>query len=71
MSQEARNSLQKFESLLDRLQNGINKGLDCELVASKIKEVKVKREKEVKIVLPTNETKEELEIVILTFAIKL
>jgi hypothetical protein len=41
------------------------------LVASKIKEVKVKREEEVKELLPTIETKEELEIVIPTFAIKL
>jgi len=63
--------LQKFESFLERLPNGINKGLDGELVASKIKEVKVKREEEVKEILPTIETKKELKIVIPTFAIKL
>jgi hypothetical protein len=63
--------LQKFESFLKRLQNRINKGLDCELVVSKIKEVEVKREEEIEIVIPTSEIKEELEIVILTFAIKL
>ncbi len=70
MSQEVGSSLQKFESFLERLQNGINKGLDGELVAYKIKEVKVKREEEVE-VLPTIETKEELKIAIPTFAIKL
>ncbi len=63
--------MQKFESFLKRLQNRINKGLDCELVVSKIKEVEVKREEEIEIVIPTSEIKEELEIVILTFAIKL
>jgi hypothetical protein len=41
------------------------------LVASKIKEVEVKREEEVEIILPTSETKEELKIMIPTFAIKL
>ncbi len=71
MSQEVGSSLQKFESFLDRLQNGINKGLDCELVASKIKEVEVKIEEEVKTIFPTSETKEELKIVNPTFAIKL
>jgi len=63
MSQEAGSLLQKFESFLKRLHNGINKGLDCELVVSKIKEVET--------ILPTSETKEELKIVIPTFAIKL
>jgi ArsR family metal-binding transcriptional regulator len=63
--------LQKFESFLQRLPNVINKGLDGELVASKIKEVKVKRTEEVQIVLPTFETKKEVETVILAFAIKL
>ncbi len=71
MSQEAKNSLQKFESFLDRLQNGINKGLNCELVTSKIKEVEVKREEEVKIVLPTSEIKKKLKIVIPAFIVKL
>jgi hypothetical protein len=71
MSQEVGSSLQKFESFLDRLQNGINKGLDCELVASKIKEVEVKIEEEVETIFSTSETKEELEIVNPTFAIKL
>jgi hypothetical protein len=42
MSQEARSLLYKFESFLERLQSGINKGLDDELVASKIKELEVK-----------------------------
>jgi hypothetical protein len=70
MSQEVGRSLEKFESFLEKLQNGINRGLDGELVAYKIKEVKVKRE-EVEEVLPTIETKEELEIVIPTFVIKL
>jgi hypothetical protein len=41
------------------------------LVASKIKEVEVKREKEVQTVLPTFEIKEEVETMILAFAIKL
>jgi hypothetical protein len=41
------------------------------LVASKIKEVKVKRTEEVQIVLPTFEAKKEVETVILAFAIKL
>jgi hypothetical protein len=50
MSYEARSTLQKFESFFKRLHSGINKGLDGELVASKIKKVQVKREKEVKIV---------------------
>jgi gluconate kinase len=63
--------LQKFESFLKRLQNRINKGLDCELVVSKIKEVEVKREEKVEIVIPISEIKEELEIMILTFVIKL
>ncbi len=38
--------MQKFESFLERLHNGINKGLDGELVPSKIKEVEAKREEE-------------------------
>jgi hypothetical protein len=42
MSQEVGSLLQKFESFLKRLQSGINKGSDSELVASKIKEVEVK-----------------------------
>jgi hypothetical protein len=64
--------LQKFESFLERLQNGINKGLYGELVAFKIKEVEMKKEaKEVEVVLPTFEIKEEVEIVILAFVIKL
>jgi hypothetical protein len=42
MSYEARSSLQKFESFIKRLQSGINKKLDGELVASKIKELEVK-----------------------------
>ncbi len=63
--------MQKFESFLKRLQNRINKGLDCELVVSKIKEVEVKREEKVEIVIPISEIKEELEIMILTFVIKL
>jgi len=61
--------LQKFESFLQRLSNVINKGLDGELVTSKIKEVKVKRTKEVQIVFPTFETKKEVETVILAFVI--
>jgi len=40
------------------------------LVASKIKEVEVKREEEVEVILPTFEIKE-VEIMILAFAIKL
>jgi hypothetical protein len=48
MSYEARSSLSKFESFLKRLHSGINNRLDGELVASKIKEVQVKREEEVK-----------------------
>ncbi len=63
--------MQKFESFLRRLPSVINKGLDGELVASKIKEVEVKREKEVQTVLPTFEIKEEVETMILAFAIKL
>ncbi len=63
--------MQKFESFPDRLQNGINKRLNCELVTSKIKEVEVKRKEEIKIVFPTRETKKELEIMIPTFVIKL
>ncbi len=42
MSQEAKGLLQKSESFLEILQSGINRGLDGELVASKIKEVEVK-----------------------------
>ncbi len=45
MSQEARNLLQKFESFLEGLHSGINKGLDGELIASKIKEVEVKKKR--------------------------
>jgi hypothetical protein len=40
----------KFESFPKRLQSGIDKGLDGKLVAFKIKEVEVKREKEVEVV---------------------
>jgi hypothetical protein len=50
MSPEIGSLFQKFESFLNRLQNGINKGLHCELVACKIKEVEVKREEEVETV---------------------
>jgi hypothetical protein len=57
MSQEVGSLLQKFESFLERLHNGINKGLDGELVASKIKEVEVKKEEEVEAVIPTFEIK--------------
>ncbi len=63
--------LQKFESFLERLHNGIKKGLDGELVASKIKKVEVKGEEEVEVVIPTFEIKKEVEIVIPTFVIKL
>jgi hypothetical protein len=45
MSQKARSLLQKFKSCIEKLQNGINKGLDGELVASKIMEVEVKKKK--------------------------
>jgi len=71
MSQEVRSLLHKFESFLKRLQKGINKGLDGELVASKIKEVEVKRKEKVKAILPTFEIKEEVEIMIPPFVIKL
>ncbi len=71
ISQEIGSLLQKFESFLKRLHNGINKGLDGELVASKIKEVEVKREEEVKIVIPTFEIQKEVETMIPTFVIKL
>jgi len=70
MSQEIGNLLQKFENFLKRLQSGINKGLDGELVASKIKEVKVKKEEEVKAIFLTFDTKKEVETVIPTFVIK-
>jgi len=56
MSQEGRSSFKNFESFLRRLLNGINKGLNCELVTSKIEEVEVKREEEVETILPTIET---------------
>ncbi len=62
--------LKKFESFLKRLQSGINKGVDGELIASKIKEVKLKKEKEVEAIFLTFETKEDVETVIPTFAIK-
>ncbi len=65
ISQEIGSLLQKFESFLKRLHNGINKGLDGELVASKIKEVEVKR------VIPTFEIQNEVETMIPTFVIKL
>jgi len=52
--------LQKFESFIKRLQSEINKELDGELIASKIKEVKMKKEEEVIVVLPTFEIKEEV-----------
>ncbi len=71
MSQEVGSLLQKFEIFLKRLQTGINKALDGESVASKIKEVEVKKEEEVEVVLPTFEIKEEVEIMIPPFAIKL
>jgi len=70
MSQEIGNLLQKFEIFLKRLQSGINKGLDGELVASKIKEVKVKKEEEVEAIFLTFDTKKEVETVIPTFVIK-
>jgi hypothetical protein len=70
MSQEIGNLLQKFENFLKRLQSGINKGLDGELVASKIKEVKVKKEEEVEAIFLTFDTKKEVETVIPTFVIK-
>jgi hypothetical protein len=63
--------LHKFESFLKRLQNGINKGLDGELVASKIKEVEVKKKEKVEANLPTFEIKKEVEIMIPPFVIKL
>jgi hypothetical protein len=56
MSQEAGSSFQSFESFIDRLLNGINKGLNCELFTSKIQEVEVKREEEVETILLTSET---------------
>jgi hypothetical protein len=49
MSQEARRLLQKFKSFIERLQNGINKGLDGELVAFKIMEVEVLKKEEVEV----------------------
>jgi hypothetical protein len=49
MSQEVGSLLQKFESFLERLHNGINKGLDGDLATSKIKEVEA--------VIPTFEIK--------------
>jgi len=45
--------------------------LDGESVTFKIKEVEVKREDKVKTILPTFEIKEEVEIMIPPFAIKL
>jgi len=63
--------LQKFESFIERLHNGINKGLNGELVASKIKEVEVKREEEVEVEFPTFKTKKEVKIMIPSFVIKL
>jgi hypothetical protein len=56
MSQEAGSSFKNFESFLHRLLNGINKGLNCELVTFKIEEVEVKRKEEVETILPTRET---------------
>jgi len=41
------------------------------LVTSKIKEVEVKREEEVETILPTSETKKNLEIMIPAFIVKL
>jgi len=63
--------LQKFESFIERLHNGINKGLNGELVASKIKGVEVKREEEVEVEFPTFKTKKEVKIMIPSFVIKL
>jgi len=63
--------LQKFENFLQRLPNVINKGLNGELVAYKIKEVEVKRKEEVQVVLPTFEIEKEVETMIPTFVIKL
>ncbi len=57
--------------MIERLQSGINKALNGEFVASKIKEVEMKRDEEVEAVLPTFEIKEEVEIVIPTIVIKL
>jgi hypothetical protein len=71
MSYEAKSSLQKFESFIKRLQSGINKGLDGELVASKIKEVEVKKEEEVEVVLLAFTIKEDVKTMIPTIAIKL
>jgi hypothetical protein len=47
MSQETRSLLYKIESSLEKLQSRINKGLNGEWVASKIKEVEMKRDEEV------------------------
>jgi hypothetical protein len=41
--------LHKYKSFIERLQNGINKGLDGDLVAFKIMEVEVKKKEEVKV----------------------
>ncbi len=74
MSQEIGNLLQNFESFIERLRSGINKTLNGELVASKIKEVEMKRDEEVEVVLlafQAFEIKEEVEIVIPTIVIKL
>ncbi len=71
ISYEARSLLQKFESSLKRLQIGIDKRLDGELVASKINEVQVKRENKIKTIISAFEIKEEVKTMILTFAIKL
>jgi hypothetical protein len=45
MSQETRSLLLKFKSFIERLYNGINKGLDGKLVAFKMMEVEVKKRK--------------------------
>jgi hypothetical protein len=63
--------LQKFENFIEKLHNGINKGLNGELVAYNIKEVEVKREEEVEVKISTFKIKKEVKITIPTFAIKL
>jgi hypothetical protein len=71
MSYEAMSSLQKFETFIESLQSGINKRLDGELVASKIKKVEMKKEDKVEVVLLAFAIKEEVETMIPTIAIKL
>jgi hypothetical protein len=63
--------LEKSESFLKRLQTGINKELDGESVTYNIKEVELRREEEVKAVLPTFKIKKEVEIMIPPFGMKL